>query len=105
MTNKRLPGEYVVGDTLPALGGFLPYDATGHTVTLTMKRPDGTLLSKTATIGAYDEDEGKTPISFAWASDDFQAGERQPCEVRDVTAGGDSLTYPLFFLNVRARNA
>jgi hypothetical protein len=89
---------------MPALAGYLPYDATGHTVTLTMKRPDGSLLSKTATIGTYDEDEGRTPISFAWSSTDLQAGERQKCEVRDVN-GSSSLTYPPFFLFVRERNA
>lgn len=100
----RLPGEYVEGDTLPALAGFVPFDAAGHTITLTLKQPSGELVERTATLGTYDEDTGKTPISFAWQAGDLVAGERQPCEVRDEV-GGDTMTWPSFMLNVRARLA
>lgn len=105
MSLPILPGKLTAGDQRPDLTGRVPYDATGYTYTLTIKRPDSSLLSKTATVSAYDSAAGTTAFSFAWADDDLQAGDRQVCEISELDVANKRLTWPLFLLNVKARNA
>jgi hypothetical protein len=100
-----LPGKLTAGDQRPDLTGSVPYDATGYAYSLSVKRPDGSLLVKAATVAAYNSTTGTTSFSFAWAADDLQAGDRQVCEIIEYDASNKPMTWPLFLLNVKARNA
>ncbi len=101
-----LPGKLTAGDRRPNLTGRVPYDATGYTYTLTIKRPgDSELLVKAADVQAYDADAGTTAFTFAWEDGDLVAGDRQLCEVIEHDADGLAMTFPEFLINVKARNA
>lgn len=95
---KTLIDTYTEGDTLPKLqrtytGTESGGNITGWTITLHLKRPDGTILTKTAAItdgpgGAYE---------FTWAAGDLQAGKMQEAEVQFDTGSGVFTEADLFF--------
>ncbi len=94
-TALEIIDTYTEGDTLPVFSRtFTGGDITGWTITLNMRRTNGTLLSKTATItdgpnGAYE---------FAFLAADLVAGDAQPVEiVLDDTAGGIQTQHNIQF--------
>lgn len=94
------------GDLRPVLVGRLPYDLAGHTIELRIKRPDGTVLDKTATItDPFDEDEGVGTFAFSWDADDLQVGLGQVCQVRDLDALVKPASWPKFMIDVIPREA
>jgi hypothetical protein len=103
IVTQTLPGKYTEGDQRPDLTATVAYDATGRTYTMTMKRPDDTLLTKTATI--VSATSSASVFTFEWDEDDLQAGDRQLCEISETDEDGKRMTWPPFFINVRARNA
>ena len=97
----KLPTEFVAGDQRPDLAMVLQgTDLTGHTVVLRIRRPDGSILEKTATEVAYATKQSS--FKFTWDAGDLQAGCDQPCEVKFTDGGGKPLTSRKFLIDVRA---
>lgn len=93
--------KYTDGDLRPDLVGTLPYDLTGHTIELLIKRPDGSLLTKTAEITeAFDEETNLGTFVFEWEAGDLQVGANQICQVRDLDADSRAASWPKFLLDV-----
>ena len=83
---ETLPHRYTEGDTLPELGGFLSNtDLTGYTVTLNMDRPDGTVLSRPATL----TDPANGLFKIDWAATDLIAGTCQLTTLRFTSPSGE----------------
>lgn len=95
--------KYTEGDLRPDLVGTLPYDLTGHTIELRIRRPDETLLTKTAEItDAYDADTGLGTFVFEWEAGDLQVGLNQICRVVDLDADARAASWPEFLIDVKA---
>ena len=58
---------FTVGDTAPALTGTVNADLTGASVEVHLRKPDGTTLTKAATITDAATGAWSTP----WAADDL----------------------------------
>jgi hypothetical protein len=90
----RLAVTYTEGDTLPALSGSLKATAfEDATITLTLRRPSGNVLTKTATVASG-------VFTIEWAEDDLEAGIGQEALLRAELTGGDILTLLRFELDV-----
>ena len=87
------------GDTEPpitfTLAGGLQVSA--FTITLHIRRPDGTLLVKTAA------DLGGSNGEFTWAAGDLQAGMNQRAEISSDDGAGAVFTWPPFLMDVDER--
>lgn len=81
---------FSVGDNSPDLTGVVPANLTGATAQVHMRRPDGTSLSKTAVIAAFDAGSGTTSWSAAWADGDLSASGWWVIEL-EVTFAGDKV--------------
>lgn len=98
----KFDDEFTAGDLRPDLVFQFPYDITGHTITLRMKRPSPSpLLIKTAVITDAESGQGK----FVWAVGDLVAGGNQQCEIRDVDADNRPLTSEKFTIDVEPPTA
>lgn len=96
------PFCWVEGDEFPEMVLTLQdQDLTGFTVTLHLRRVDGTVLVKTATPIELTQGHFK----FSWAPGDLVAGFNQEAEVQFVDGGGKPLTSPQFLMNVREQIA
>lgn len=96
------PHVFVAGNTLPELVMVLRNtDITGYTITLNLRQPDGTDVTKTASI--LDAANGK--FKFVWDSSDLVSGYGQPAQVRIVNGSSKELDIPQFLINVRPRIA
>lgn len=97
----RFPVIFTAGDLRPDLVGTLPYDLTGHTIELDIKRPDGTVLTKTAEIvDPFDDDDDVGTFRFVWEADDLQVGGNQVCQLRDIDSSARPLSSPKFMIDV-----
>lgn len=97
-STPKFPHCWVENDEFPELEvTLLDQDLTGFTVTLHLRRGDGSILVKTAT--AIDLAQGH--VKFVWAPGDLVAGFNQEAEIQFVDAGGKPLTGPLFLMDVR----
>lgn len=97
---QSLRKTYTVGDLSPDLAGTLNYSIAGHTLTLAIKRPDASLLVKTAVIDSDGSDGENAVFRFVWQAGELQAGLRQICQFFDTDASARRLSSPKFFLNV-----
>jgi len=97
-TIPKFPVCFVANDQLPNMVATLVnVDLTGYTITLHMRRADGTVLIKAAT--AIDLLQGH--FAFEWSAGDLQAGINQETEIQFVEPGGKPLTSSLFLVDVR----
>jgi hypothetical protein len=97
-STPKFPHCWVEGDRLPAMTCTLvDKDLTAYTVTLHLRRIDGTVLIKAAT--AIDLEQGH--FSFDWAEGDLVAGYNQEAEVQFVDGDDKPLTSKLFLIDVR----
>jgi hypothetical protein len=94
----KFPRAFTYGDLRPDLAGEFPYDITGHTIEMDIRRPDGTLLTKTAALVAPTLGTFK----FVWVADDLQVGLNQLCLIRDLDADDAPLSTEKFFIDVVA---
>jgi hypothetical protein len=88
------PLTYTVGDTAPALSGTVNADLTGATLEVHVRRPDATVITKTAT----SSDESATSSTWTaedWAVDDLSVVGRHLFEVEVTFAGGAVQTFVL----------
>jgi len=94
----KFPFAWVEGDEYPEMVcTFQDQDLTGFTVTLHLRRKDGSVLVKTAT--PIDIAQGH--FKFSWAAGDLVAGLNQEAEIQFVDGGGKPLTSKLFLIDVR----
>lgn len=80
---------FTVGDTAPALTGTTNADLTGATLAAHIRKPDGTVLTKTAT--ATDAVNGAW--SSAWAAGELDQHGRHMVELQVTFAGGLIQTF------------
>lgn len=103
----KFPFCFVANDEYPEMVCKLkdndgtPEDLTGYTMTLHMRRRDGSVLIKTAT--ALDLAMGI--FKFSWGPGDLVAGNNQRTEIQLLDAMGKPLTSKLFLVDVRAEIA
>ena len=87
------------GDTEPSIpftlhGGL---QVSAFTITLHLRRPDGTLLVKAAAgLGGSNGE-------FVWDDGDLQAGQNQRAEVSSDDGAGAVFTWPAFTIDVDSR--
>lgn len=97
-TTPKFPHCWVEGDQFPSMVcTLLDQNLSAFTVTLHMRRNDGTVLVKAAT--AVDLAQGKFRIE--WADGDLVAGFNQEAEFQFVDGASKPLTSPLFLMDVR----
>lgn len=88
---------FTEGDQLPEIAGVLDdTDITGFTITLHLRKPDGTI----AVIPAIILVAASGTFKFAWGATDLKAGLGQECEVQFINASSLALTSPKFIINV-----
>lgn len=80
---------FTIGDTAPALTGTVNADLTGATQVAHIRKPDGTVLTKTAT--ATDALNGAW--SATWAVGDLDQPGRYLVELQVTFAGGLIQTF------------
>lgn len=94
--------KFVAGDTLPDLAVTYqddqgqPIDITGYSLTLFVKRTDGSVLQKEAVL----TDPTQGVAVFNWAADDLIAGQ-QPAEIRVMDTQAKTLTLTGLKLDVQ----
>ena len=94
----KFPFCWVENDEFPEMVCTLEdQDLTGFTITLHVRRNDGTVLVKAAT--PIDLTQGH--FKFSWAPGDMVFGFNQESEIQFVDGGGKPLTSKLFLLDVR----
>ena len=94
---ERFPHTWTAGDTLPEIVLTLDeFDLTGYTVQLELRRPDESLLVKTASI--FDPLQGK--FKFEFVATDLQAGIGQLAQIKFSIAAEVERIEQLF-LDVR----
>ncbi len=86
-------------DTLPEILFTLPdgLAIASYTITLILRRPDGTLETVAAT------DLGGSNGKFTFLTTSLQAGENQRAEIHRDDGAGELLTYPPFCIDVDSR--
>jgi hypothetical protein len=88
----------VEGDTLPVLAcTFTGVDITGYSIVFRSKRPDGTVMSRAATITAAATGE----FEFRWQTGDIAVPGVQQAEIEVTTAAGKTQTFQGLALDVR----
>ena len=98
----KFPFCWVEGDEFPEMVCTLQdQDLTGFSVTLHLRRKDGSVVIKTAT--PIDIAQGH--FKFSWAVGDLVAGRNQEAEIQFVDGGGKPLTSKLFHIDVRGQIA
>lgn len=99
---RKFPHTFTQGDRLPEIEFLLTddndvgIDLSGHTITLRLRQPDGTLIVRTAVDIDLPNGSGK----FTWADGDLVAGLDQRVEVRFVDPGGKPQTSDKFLIDV-----
>jgi len=94
------PHVYHEEDTLPELVCVIEdYNISSATVRIKIERPDGTILSKDATI--LDGPQGQ--CKWGWVDTDWQAGYGQRATIELETAGGDIQTITRLLFNVAVK--
>lgn len=97
MSCQKLEPPFTVGDLRPDLVGVFPYDISGHTITLHIRRPSpSTVLVKTVTI--VDGPAGEWKV--VWSAGDLVLGTNQLCEIQDTDGDGRPLTSEKFLIDV-----
>ncbi len=92
---------FTYGDLRPYLVGTFPWSISGHTIELDIVRPDGSLLTKEATIDVAADGT----FHFEWEAGDLQVGMNQLCAIRDIFGDDKPYTSPDFFIHVKAKKA
>ena len=97
MSLQTFPYVWKANDTLPELFASKPdLDLTGYTVTLHLRRPDGTTVTKTGVI----TDAAGGQFKFKFDAGDLVAGDCQLAEVQFVNPSTDITTSEQFYVNV-----
>jgi hypothetical protein len=93
------PKRWREGDTLEEIEFVLPDGqlVADFTITLRVKRPDGTTLIRSAV------DLGGSHGKFTWATDSLQAGKNQRAEIHRIDGSLDEFTWPAFTIDVDPR--
>ena len=95
---EKIPYCWVEGDCFPEMFCTLEdQDLTGFTITLHLRRKDGSVLIKSAT--PVDLLQGH--FKFSWVLGDLIVGRNQEGEIQFVDGGGKPLTSKLFLMDVR----
>jgi hypothetical protein len=92
---QKFPYVWTEGNTLPEIGGKLKFDISSHTITLNLRRPDGTIIQISATV--VDAPNGL--FKFKFGPTDLVAGKNQTCEVVIADASGEQTKT--FLIDVR----
>lgn len=81
--------SFTTGDTAPALTGVINADLTGATAVAHIRKPDRTVLTKTATV----TDALSGAWSAAWTVGDLDQEGRWSVELQVTFAGGAIQTF------------